>query len=1444
MGLLGLHLPKKVNDFIGGVGADINLWDGGKSHSNPNGDPRGRGLLSRAYDQVMPFDNGRTWSNANPTNNRSILGQATHNGLTNLVGDFAVKPIVSTALLPMYGARLGAASITGNNEAWNNAAPSASAYWHQSIPGFFADQGVNAAKTLGNVAPTVWGEVTNNPELTNRSGAAGMRAFNNTVVGQMVRPAAYGISNLLGIGAQDQAYNGLDPNATGAQKWFADPVMGTVGTVGMVAGGKGIVEHPNFRAAVQTGKDIMSKPSQKVTVRGRVNLDEQGALQSVSDYYHNVPGSKANLNDVNRTLQAARDLEKKYNVDLHSGSAMDIATRANALLDQLGKPTRRFTPLNESGRVQVGSPLIPIPTKLIDKMKGSSWANPGDAPVSTPKVRVTTKKVVDTFKENKSRVQEQIAQAKAAAEAPQPGKPFVKVAGKTETPMVKVKKTLIDRDALILDQLKAMDKANPVPKGQPTRVQEFMYNSNMQRGSNATANEHISVSTNVQDAIGGMSKREYKSFSDYANAKAELAKAGKLQKATGKKKVKVSRPVEELKAIVKEGEAKYGERFTALNSHYKELAKMWYDAGMLPKKKYEAYKRNNSYIHIQRDMGDLVTQNSQGKGNGFGLGSTVARFRYKGSKRETVDTGQTMLQRTQQVHREIARNRTGTQLVDNLLQHGLAEKVSAQKAQHQNVVRIFRDGKKEYYKVSADMKKAMDNISPYQMDIVMRVLAAPGRLLRAGVTGLNPVFIARNLVKDQVGSAINSPHMAATHNPRTFFEGIFNATADAVGASKNKNYQMFKEHYGDITSYDLARNTKSSKEMVDRIRGGKKVGVAQAVKHPIRSLENLASITEKSTRYQNFIGEYRKAIKEGATPEAAKQRAAISAWQNSADFARSGEWGRVINTVLPYWNPATQGARQMVRTFHDRPVKSVVAGVATVGVPMAASTAWNLSNPDTKKIYDNIPEYEKDNNLILIPPGTKQNKDGSYDIWKIPLPPGYKDVFMPIRRSMEAFAHDKPAEGTQFAQDVLQAFSGPVNLQSGGQFLGSFVPQAAKPIVQQAMNKDLFTGKEIVPGYINDAQDANGNAIPENKKAYKHGSGTAQAIGDALGVSPIRVEKAIKDTAGTVGLNVLNASDNMFTPDKVGGQSIPAGFKRSFFSTQGIKNYNASEGQKYYDSLQEVQKSLNNNEKAAFQALHPDTKNFLGDKIYIKEAVYDPAARLDIYNRFPKVYQADKAMDTKSRSEGKPGNPMFDLEGWQLKKVLEKENLPPGAADPELSNLWKQDWYNEYRTKKTEFFSKLKQQATKDGKQFGDQSNPYPDTPPEIQRVMDTYNAIPKGTGARSSWIKANPAAWNAMQQQFAKVDNWQNIQRGKRGLDFTEGQAGVQAGYGSSGGSGGYGSGKAKVYSAEDYRKKYTVGGGNITKSGSKSKATVSIKAKPRSTGKVSVRSAKIRLA
>ncbi len=88
------------------------------------------------------------------------------------------------------------------------------------------------------------------------------------------------------------------------------------------------------------------------------------------------------------------------------------------------------------------------------------------------------------------------------------------------------------------------------------------------------------------------------------------------------------------------------------------------------------------------------------------------------------------------------------------------------------------------------------------------------------------------------------------------------------------------------------------------------------------------------------------------------------------------------------------------------------------------------------------------------------------------------------------------------------------------------------------------------------------------------------------------------------------------------------------------------------------------------------------------------------------------------RKQGSPANPLYDLPKEQLAKVLLKDALPPGAKDDELSNLFKQEWYQDFKNKQSAYYTQLKQKLEASGKTMPVSDKQYPVKIPELQKHM------------------------------------------------------------------------------------------------------------------------------
>ena len=216
-----------------------------------------------------------------------------------------------------------------------------------------------------------------------------------------------------------------------------------------------------------------------------------------------------------------------------------------------------------------------------------------------------------------------------------------------------------------------------------------------------------------------------------------------------------------------------------------------------------------------------------------------------------------------------------------------------------------------------------------------------------------------------------------------------------------------------------------------------------------------------------------------------------------------------------------------------------------------------------------------------------------------------------------------------------------------------------------------------------------------------------------------------------------------------------------------------------FASVDKWKESLDTKTRKWFESAHASTRNRDGSQT---EFTDDP-----LYT----VKRASELMDDKkfdverqyaymqNKNDGKPVDPVFDLTREQRLKTLRKKMMPAGSSDPELSNLYKEEWYQDYQAAQDKFYQAKQAYNQKKGYKQIAENNPYPNADRQTQKIIDYYNTLPKGTGARSSWIRNNPQAYKMMQNQWAAKDKWENAERVTQGLAATEGAEGIANGYG-----------------------------------------------------------------
>ena len=622
--------------------------------------------------------------------------------------------------------------------------------------------------------------------------------------------------------------------------------------------------------------------------------------------------------------------------------------------------------------------------------------------------------------------------------------------------------------------------------------------------------------------------------------------------------IKTGRDAIKDKRLLAELGPKYEAQAQAITKYNSDLLDKTVDYGLISRETADYLKKKYpNYVPFDRIFADGEIN---GRGSGAGVASLSTQSviqRIKGSERQIHSPLESILAKTHDVIAQGERNRAAQAIVDTMKLPSnplsLRELKPSETIGAKSVISFLDNGQKRVFETTPEVAQAAKSLNKQQLGLVGQILAFPTRVLRLGATGVNAGFALANVAKDAASAFINSEHglRSSVANPKVFLEAL-----SAAGHHNSKAYgELVREGAGG-TSFDIARN--SAKDTISKIRSERNAGtkIAYTVTHPgelLRAVEDTIGRSEEFGRAMQYYGNKQAALAEGKGLSEAIAYGADAARNNTVNFARAGEYGRVVNSVLPYLNAGVQGSRTLLRNLRDRPVQTASKIAITAFLPVAATTAWNLNDPKRKQAYDDIQEYEKQGNIIIIPPNpVKDTKTGRWNVIKVPVSQEIANLNNIVRNGVESLHGDKNFNFAEMAANLFGTATS-LNAQSPRQLAGQLTPQAVKPGVEALTNQNLFTGNPIVP---------DSKKLLEPADQYGKGtSGTARVIGRNIGIAPYQIDNFIKTSAGGAGQTAVNASDNLLakagviTPDDIRGTSVGKSITNRFNTAAGQPEY-------------------------------------------------------------------------------------------------------------------------------------------------------------------------------------------------------------------------------------------------------------------------------------------------
>ena len=409
----------------------------------------------------------------------------------------------------------------------------------------------------------------------------------------------------------------------------------------------------------------------------------------------------------------------------------------------------------------------------------------------------------------------------------------------------------------------------------------------------------------------------------------------------------------------------------------------------------------------------------------------------------------------------------------------------------------------------------------------------PARMLRMGATGLSLGFnFFTNPIRDFVQilgqSELRGPKGLNTFELVAFWGQaaamVFRDRASRVGISfignKESNaefmelYRRLGVHMGKLLNVDAAQAKNLTAQVEGRAKEHYK-GMLDNVADYLTGSEDVGRISVGLATLKVWEKQGRiKANADGSLPKLSDtdmRDLANIMQQGSIDFRQGGDFGKVINQMIPFWNVNILGIERFRKSVEDNPKGTILWGLTAITLPTLALWAMNRDEdwykrltPDQKALYWHF------------------NLPGTDTVLRIPKAFEWGSLFGTVP---EALFERLVSENPDHADEILGSVAGLLSPLQSGKDLVSFetllanLPLTARVGAEYATNRDFFFNRSIVP--------ESERFLPPGEQKSAFTSGLARLAGEMFpdSISPRKVDFLVRSLTGGLGSDIVGAID-------------------------------------------------------------------------------------------------------------------------------------------------------------------------------------------------------------------------------------------------------------------------------------------------------------------------------
>jgi hypothetical protein len=524
------------------------------------------------------------------------------------------------------------------------------------------------------------------------------------------------------------------------------------------------------------------------------------------------------------------------------------------------------------------------------------------------------------------------------------------------------------------------------------------------------------------------------------------------------------------------------------------LVKYLVDTGVLSAENGKKFREHSDYVPFYRQIDGEQTVGPQ---IFQALSNVSAPRKIKGSDAPIADFFETIVRNTQAAIQAGMKNTAAVKAVETAEILGDAQKLNTI-SNAPNTVTVLKNGMKTSYQVTDILfLDAMKSLNMSEIPF-LSIIAAPANLLRSLITK-EPGFIIANLMRDSMSAYVTSGAKM------TNISGVISNFGNDL--FRRSDEAKILRSVGIGTGYEFSEGPKAGGQSFKEALMAKS-GQKSVTGMPVRGIKSLWGYLEKISESSDLatrVAVYKDTLER--TGNEAEAKFSALAMMNFNRRGRSPAV-RLLTAAIPFLNARMQGLdvfyRAGIRPFfsNTNPTayeKQIQKAFMQRGLLLASLSVFYAASVSGDEEYEKQEEETKDNYWLLPSLGVK-----------IPIPHEVGFLFKTIPERIY-----RASFGTNTTKDLGKSLYRGVTSTLGF----NPIPQAVLPITEAVVNYSFFTNREIV-----------GGAMSGIEPKFQVGPSTSllsKQLGEASGLSPMKIDHIIKGYTGTMGMYMADVMDSV-----------------------------------------------------------------------------------------------------------------------------------------------------------------------------------------------------------------------------------------------------------------------------------------------------------------------------